>query len=73
MDVKVWNDNEYPFTQAFKGVDVSIAPKQFIKMERGEAVDFLGLFSSIVRDADGAPHPKSYKKLRIEEIASKDK
>lgn len=73
MDVKIWNDNVHPYKEKFKGVEIKIDPKTFIKMEREEAVLFLGQFSSIVRDADGAPHPLGFKKLRIEEIASKDK
>jgi len=73
MDVKVWNDNTYPYSEKFKGTEVKIEPKTFIKMEREEAILLLGQFSPITRDADGAPHPKSFKRLRIEEIASKDK
>lgn len=73
MIVKVWNDNIHPFKQKFKGDVVTIEPKQFIKMDDSDARLFLGEFSPILRDADGAPDPKGFKKLRIEEIASKDK
>ncbi len=64
--VRVWNDNEFPYKEKFKDVDVTIQPRKFIEMEMTEAVEFLGTFTPIVRDFDGQPDPKSFKRLRIE-------
>lgn len=73
MEVKVWNDNTHPYKEEFKGKVIEIEPKKFVKMEKDEAVLFLGQFNSIERDADGNPHPKSFKRLRIEQVTEKDK
>ena len=66
MKAKVWNDNIFPYTERFKGDIITIPPKSFIEMDYDEAVMFRGTFSSIVRDADGAPKAESYKMIRIE-------
>jgi hypothetical protein len=71
MKVRVVNDNTYPYSEKFKGADINIDPGKYVEMERDEAVLFLGQFNSIERDVDGRPHPKSYKKLRIEKIPEK--
>lgn len=67
--VRVWNDNEFPYREKFKDNEIVIQPRKFIEMELNEAVEFLGSFTPIVRDADGQPDPRSYKKLRIEKTA----
>lgn len=67
MKVKVHNDNIHPYSEEFKGEKIHIEAKKWIEMERDEAIMFLGTFNSIIRDVDGNPSPKSYKKLRIEE------
>lgn len=73
MEVKVWNDNSHPYTEEFKGQKIEIPAGKFVKMEKEEAILFLGQFNSITRDVHGNPSPKSYKRLRVEEISSNDK
>lgn len=68
MKAKVWNDNIYPYSEMFRGDKITIAPGQFIEMDYMDAVQFRGTMNSISYDADGAPRPESYKKIRIEEI-----
>src|SRR5689334_10808269 len=64
--VKVRNRNTYPFTQKFKGKEVTIQPNGTVQMEFEDAVEFRGAFSPIKRDKDGNPHPSSYKMIEIE-------
>lgn len=67
MQVKVWNDNDYPFTDPnFEGVSVTIPPHSFIEMEYYTAVDFKGRMSPIVVDGNMIPKKESYKMIRIE-------
>ena len=64
--VKVWNDNEHPFHQNFKGYDVDIPAHKHIMMEYGEAILFRGAYMPIQYDAMGSPTPQSYKMIRVE-------
>lgn len=68
-DVRVWNDNTFPFSQEFKGEKITIAPRAFRTMEYYEAMEFKSAFSPIERDGDGQPLPKSYKMIRVEQPA----
>lgn len=70
MRAKVWNDNIFPYTERFKGDQITIAANSFIEMDYDEAVLFRGTFSSIIRDPDGQPKPESYKKIRIEPMGN---
>lgn len=70
MQVKVWNDNEYPFSDEFKGDKITIPPKKFIEMEYYDAHEFRGKYSPIKVDGDGQHMPQSYKMIRIEKIGS---
>lgn len=65
--VKVWNDNVHDFKQKFRGNDIHIKSKQYVEMERDDAILFRGEFSPIERDADGHPLATSYKMIRIED------
>jgi hypothetical protein len=65
--VKVWNDNDYPYSEKFKGEMINIKPKSFVEMDFNEASHFLGTFPKIMEtDAEGRIKPESYKRLRIE-------
>lgn len=64
--IKLWNDNEYPFTQKFKGEDISIPPKSFIEMDFQEAKSFMGKYYPMAKNGMGQQDERSYKKLRIE-------
>lgn len=68
--VKVWNDNVYPFTEAygkFKGL--TIEPGAFVEMDEEEAAEFMACFSPIVKRGDGTDDPRYFKKLRKERLA----
>lgn len=69
MKAKVWNDNKYPYTEKFRGDTVFIKPGEFVEMDYMDAVQFRGQMNSIVRDVDGAPDPKSFKMIRIEQVS----
>lgn len=66
MKVKVHNRNTYEYAEEYQGEMIKIPAGGHHEMEETDAVQFLGQFSAIVRTADGAPHPKSYKKLEID-------
>src|SRR5947208_2212525 len=63
---KVWNDNELPFEQNFKGDMIRIAPKSFIEMEYEEAHSFAGSPSAMRFDGMGQQTKESYKMIRVE-------
>lgn len=71
MRTKVWNDNKYDYKEKFKGEEISIPAGGFVEMNRDDAVMFKGSFSPISTDVDGNPHPKSFKRIRLEHIAEK--
>jgi hypothetical protein len=65
--VKVWNLNQYPYKETFKGDEIVIPPQSFIEMEYYDAHEFRGSYSPIKRDHDNQPLPQSFKMIRIEE------
>lgn len=66
MKVKVVNQNTYPYEEIYRGDKVTIPAGGHVVMDKEDAVMFLGQFNSIVRDVDGNPHPKSFKRLVID-------
>lgn len=66
--VLVKNNNEFPFTQMFKGEKISIPAGKAIEMEREEAVEFHGAFYPPKIDYNGNIDPKSFKRLAIVEV-----
>ena len=71
--VKVWNDNEYPYKESFKGMDINIAAHEYMEMEEDDANLFRGTMCTIIRTADGLFDPRCYKMIRIEKIIPKIK
>jgi hypothetical protein len=69
-NVRVWNDNIYPYKEVFKGDKIYIEPKQYIEMNEEDAKAFRGTFAPMVFDADGNDTPQGYKMIRIEKITS---
>lgn len=65
MKVQVYNVNNHPYKEHFKGVDVEIPPMGFVEMELDDAILFKGTMNRVLRDADGNPLPESYKMIRI--------
>lgn len=68
--VKVWNDNTFENVEKFKGKTISIPPKSYIEMDKGDADLFIGQYKPITVDHDGKPTPQGFKMIRIEEIES---
>ncbi len=66
MQVRVWNDNQYPFSQTIAEKLYKIEPRDYIEMDEEEADKLLKTFSPIEVDYDGRPTPRSYKMLRID-------
>jgi len=68
--VKVWNDNDYPLKEIFKGDPIEIGPHQFKMMEFYEAYEFKGQYHPQPIDNDGKllNDPKYFKKVRIERL-----
>lgn len=66
MQVKVWNDNIYEYKENFRDSLIVIPSKQFIMMDHDEAQTFRSTFNGFMKDVDGAPDPKGFKKIRIE-------
>lgn len=67
MQVKVWNDNVYPYSEVFKGSKIQIPAGSYITMDFEEAVEFKSAFSPIELDGDDMPKPSSYKMIRIDQ------
>lgn len=70
--VRVWNDNDYPFRQKFKGEDVAIPAKKFVMMDEEDAISFRGKYSPPILDGAANALPHSYKKIRIEHTSNPD-
>ena len=67
MIVRVYNDNVHPYSEKYKGRQITIPSKGYIEMDLNEAHHFLGTNPGIAnRDASGLQSPETYKKLRIE-------
>lgn len=71
MLVKVVNDNVHPYREKYRGQEIYIPPKGFIKMDANEAHHFLGTMPpNIEVDGNGIQKPTSYKMLHIEDLGS---
>lgn len=70
--VRVVNENVHPFKQEFKEQMISLAAKgegkNWIDMDRDDAVHFLGMYYPMKKDANDQPDPRFFKKLFIQEI-----
>ena len=67
--VKVWNDNDYPYRENFKGTVIEIPPKKFIEMDYEDAIEFKSSFPNLIApDFDSAGNQKktSYKMIRVD-------
>lgn len=67
MQVKVWNDNVYPFTQELAGKVYRIPAKEYLEMDEEEADKLVKAFSPIRVNYDGAAEAASYKMLRVDQ------
>jgi len=65
--VKVWNDNEHPHTERFKGKEISIPPHAYVEMDYLEGVEFKAQFTEPRRRGDGTFDPKFYKMIRVDQ------
>lgn len=64
--VKVWNDNQYPHVEKFKGKEIAIQPGECVEMEWEEAIEFKGQFTPVVVRGDGTHDPRSFKMIRVD-------
>jgi hypothetical protein len=69
MQARVWNDNDHPHKEKFKGEDIVIPPHKFVEMEFYEAYEFKGRMTPIKYDGNNVQTPQSYKMIRVEPIA----
>jgi len=65
--VKVWNDNEFPHKERFKGEELVIPAGGFIMMDYIDAIDFRGQFITPKMRGPNDPDPTCFKKIRVEE------
>lgn len=64
--VKVWNDNIHPYKEKFQDRLIEIPAGQSIEMDVDEAKRFLSKCNGVLKDGDGQPDPRGFKRLRIE-------
>ena len=64
--VKVWNDNNHPFQQRFKGEQIKIEANSFIEMNWDDAIQFKSYPHPMKFDGMGNQAPESFKMIRIE-------
>lgn len=65
--VKVWNDNDYPHKERFKGQVIEIPAHSFVEMDYFDAVDFKGQFTGVAPTGpDGGPDKRFFKMIRVE-------
>jgi len=69
--VKVWNDNEFPHVEKFKGKVIEIPAKEWIEMDHDEAVQFAGQFKAPIVTGQGTHDPRGFKKIRVEKPKAK--
>lgn len=63
---KVWNDNDHPHTEKYKGNMIEIPPHKYIEMDRDEALQFQGQFTMPKKLGSGVPDPRYFKMIRVE-------
>src|SRR3990167_6556242 len=63
--VRVWNDHTKEHVEMFKGDLIKVQAQNFIEMDRLDAIQFVGQFTGIVRDALG--NDLRPKKLRLDD------
>lgn len=68
---KVWNDNDYPHTEQYKGQTIQIPPHSFIEMDGDEAEQFRGQYTPRVKRGDDTDDPRFFKKIRLEHPESR--
>lgn len=65
--VSVFNDNIHPYTERFKGDDITIPAKGSIEMDWEEAVQFAGQMGRGIAPigGDGRPDARYFKMIRV--------
>lgn len=63
---KVWNDNELPFEQIYKGDKIRIEANSYKEMEYEDAQGFASHPFPMAFDGMGQQTKESYKKIRVE-------
>lgn len=70
--VEVWNDNDLPFVQEFKGEVITIAPHKYVKMDRDDAVEFKSKGFPMAFDGSKNQKKSSFKRIRVEGLYAED-
>lgn len=68
---KVWNDNDYPHIEKYKGNTIEIAPHRYVEMDPDEAEQFRGQYTPRVLRGDDTDDPRFFKKIRLEHPESR--
>jgi hypothetical protein len=68
--VHVVNENSHPYKEKFNDNLVQIPAGGRITMDADEARRFLGKCNGVMKDGDGQPDPRGFKRLRIETLAA---
>ena len=71
--VKVFNDNDIPYEEEFKGEMIKIGAGKYVVMDREKATLFKGTMIPIKVDAGGRQKKESYKKIRLVAVAPDEK
>lgn len=67
--VHVINENSHPYKEKFNDRLIEIGAGERITMDSDEARRFLGKCNGVLKDGDGQPDPRGFKRLRIEALA----
>lgn len=70
--VLVRNENTHPYREKFQDRMIEIPPGETVQMDADEAKRFLSKCNGVMRDADGQPDPRGFKRLRIESLTGGD-
>ncbi len=65
--VKIHNKGDYDYSEKFRGSEIFIKSKGFVKMDYEQANMFMGTMPPFSRRKDGTQDPRSYKKLVMDD------
>lgn len=63
--VRVYNENKYPYKENFKGEWIKIEPGEYVVMDEKKAHMFMGTYAPAKKDPMGQPDPTFFKKLSM--------
>lgn len=66
--VRVYNENKYPYKENFKGEMITIEPGEYVVMDEKKAHMFTGTYAPAKKTPMGDDDPMYFKKLRVEPV-----